>query len=490
MRTTKSLSSPNTGRLAAKAGQHAVVIGGSMAGLLAGRILADHFAQVTIIERDRFPQDPVPRPGVPQARHLHALLMRGREVLEQLFPGLSKELTAAGAIVIEAGADLAWLTPGGWGVNFQSGLTALAFTRALLDWRVRHRLAEYNNVRFLEDYEVTGLIANSSHQAVTGITLRLRQGTEPNSEQRLEADLVVDASGRNSRLPQWLTALGYPSPAETVINAHLGYASRLYRPPAGFEADWKGIFLQAAPPDNTRAGVLFPVEGGRWLVTLGGGDRDYPPTDEAGFLNFAHSLPSPLLYNAIKDAEPLSPIYGHRGTENRRRHYERLARWPERLVVTGDGACAFNPVYGQGMTTAALGALALDECLREQRRHQPGGDLIGLARHFQRRLAKVNAAPWMLATGEDYRYRGTTGGRPDRVTRLLHRYMDHIFRLSTESVYVRRRFLEVHQMLRPPAALFRPGVILRVLWQALRQVFVSQQTAAEAVPKRRLPEMT
>jgi 2-polyprenyl-6-methoxyphenol hydroxylase-like FAD-dependent oxidoreductase len=236
------------------------------------------------------------------------------------------------------------------------------------------------------------------------------------------------------------------------------------------QTDWKGMFLQAAPLARTRAGVLVPVEGNRWIVTLGGGDRDYPPTDEVGFLDFARSLPSPMLYTAIKDAVPLSPIYGNRSTENRLRHYERLTRWPERLLVMGDAVCAFNPVYGQGMTTAALSALALDQCLLNQYRRQSKRDLTGLARRFQQRLTEVNSAPWMLATSEDYRYRGTEGGMPDWTTRLMHRYIDQVLVLATKSVHVRKLFLEVQQMLRSPVTLFQVGVILRMLRRMLGQV--------------------
>ncbi|HZS08922.1 MAG TPA: FAD-dependent monooxygenase [Blastocatellia bacterium] len=452
------------------ADRRAVVIGGSMAGMLAARVLAEHYERVTVIERDSFPEGPESRPGTPQARHLHGLMLRGRQIIEQLFPGLNDELVAAGAINIDAGSDIAWHTPGGWGVNFRSGLEVLAFTRDLLDWAIRRRLKQFDNVRFVEECDVTGLLGDEVGRGVDGVRVRFRHLPADilAGEKELRADLVVDATGRASGMPQWLEALGYEAPAETVVNAHLGYASRLYRIPAGFKADWKAVFLQAAPPDRTRAGIIFPVEGDRWILTLGGGDRDYPPTDEAGFRAFARSLWSPLIASSISGAEPLSPIYGNRSTQNRLRHYEHLKRWPERLIVIGDSVCAFNPVYGQGMTTAAMGALELDRCLREQRRRHPDGDLTGMARRFQRKLARINAAAWMLATGEDYRYRGTEGGTPDRMTRFMHRYMDQIFRLSSKNTRVRRAFLEVQQMIKSPAALFHPGIVARVLWQTIK----------------------
>jgi 2-polyprenyl-6-methoxyphenol hydroxylase-like FAD-dependent oxidoreductase len=449
---------------AGRLGGHAVVVGGSLAGLVTARVLADHFERVTVLERDRYPDGPLPRKGVPQARHLHALLLRGRQILEEVFPGIGEELRQAGALGVDTAADLAWLTPAGWGFRFPSGLELLAFSRDLLDWCVRRRVAALPRVEVREETDVTALIPTGAGNGVRGVVARPRDEGRPEGE-RLYADLVVDASGRASRAPEWLEALGYPRAEETVVNAHVGYASRFYARPRGPRADWKALYVQAAPPGRRRAGIAFPVEGGRLLVSLSGGGRDYPSTDEAAFLEFARSLPTPMLYDVLKAAEPLTPIAGHRGTENRLRHYERMPRWPERFVVLGDAACAFNPVYGQGMTVAALGAAELGRCLAEQPRHEPDGCLSGLAVRFQRRLARLTAAPWMFATSEDLRYREVEGSAPGWATRLMHRYVAAVIRLSTRHAGVRKRLLEVFHMLRPPAALFHPGVLFRVAAQ-------------------------
>src|SRR5215207_5783483 len=419
-----------------KTGGHAVVLGGSLAGLLAARVLARHFGRVTVVERDAYPSDTAVRKGVPQASHVHALMRRGQQVIEELFPGLLGELLAGGAHLVDVPGEVAWLTPAGWGARFPSDLHVIGFTRPLLDLHVRRRLADDPRVRILEETETLRLLPDAGGGGVCGVQCRARR--PGGAEEELRADLVVDATGRGSRAPRWLAELGYQAPEETVVNGFLGYASRLYRVPAGFASSWKGAYVQLAPPERTRGGIMLPVEGRRWLVTLLGGGRDYPPVDEEGFLEFARSLPSPVIYDAIKGAEPLTPVRGHRATENRRRHYERLRRQPDNFLVTGDAACAFNPVYGQGMTAAALGALALDESLGEQRRRHPGGKLRGLARRFQKRLAKANAAPWLLATGEDFRYREVEGGAPDAATRLTHRYMDGVVRLATRDVTVRR----------------------------------------------------
>lgn len=447
---------------------HALVIGGSMAGLLAGRVLSEYFERVTIVERDRLPERSAPRKGVPQAYHLHVLLKRGRIILERLFPGLGNELVAAGAPVLDMAKDVAWLTPAGWGVRFPSELAMIAFSRELLDWHVRRQLDAYHdNVRFLEEHDATGLVPGADGTSVAGAHVRPRNGSSGSAEESLRADLVVDATGRGSRAPRWLETLGYPIPPETTINPHLGYVSRIFRRPAGFRPGWKATYVQVAPPEVTRGGVLFPIEGDRWMVTLVGGDRDYPPTDEAGFVNFAKSLRGSTIHEAIKGAEPITPLRRYRATENRRRHYEKLPRQPESFIILGDAACAFNPVYGQGMTTAALGAEALDECLREQRRHRPDGDLGGLAKRFQTKLARANSAPWTLATGEDYRYRGTEGGKPGRMTHFMHRYMDRVIELSTKDAGVRLALLEAFNLIKPPTALFHPSTVAKVLQRAI-----------------------
>ncbi|AFZ29519.1 FAD-dependent monooxygenase [Gloeocapsa sp. BRSZ] len=447
-------------KLLSNQGSHAVVIGGSMAGLVTGRVLTKHFDTVTIIERDRFPDEPIPRQGVPQSHHNHVLLMRGAMILEELFPGLQAQLCAVGASQLDMAKDTVWLNPAGWGIRFNSGITMLASSRSLLEWGVRQQLMQCPQIRFVAESEVTSLLASADNTAITGVQVRSRQSYPGSSEQQILADLVVDASGRISKTPQWLITLGYKAPQETVINSHVGYASRIYQLPANVARDWQALYVQAVPPDVTRMGLMLPIEGGYWLVSLGGGDRDYPPTDEAGFLEFARTLRSSILYDAIKDAKPLSPIVSYRATENRRRHYEKLHRMPEGLIVTGDAACAFNPVYGQGMTTAAIAAETLDQCLKQ--------GLSGLGKRFQTQLAQVNAIPWTLATSEDYRYRGTEGKSPDQKTKLMHWYMDRLMLLSTKNIEVRSQFLQVMHMLKTPTALFHPKIVALVFKEALQ----------------------
>ena len=444
-------------------GQHALVLGGSLAGLLAARVLTDHYERVTIVERDSFPTEPAPRRGVPQMNHVHALLARGRLILEQLFPGLNDEMMSAGAPLFDMADDLAWLTPGGWGVRFQSDLRVLSFTRPLLDFQVRRRLAEKHNVHVLDHTEVVRLLPDAQNKGLSGALVRAHdRESQTFTETKLLADLVVDATGRGSQARRWLTALGHTAPEETVIDAHIGYASRLYRIPANFGGEWRCSSVQAAPPKSKRGGLVFEVEGNRWLVTLLGGGFDYPPTTDEEFLQFARTLASPIIYEAIRDAEPLTPISSYRATENRLRHFDRVTSLPKNFLALGDSVCAFNPVYGQGMTIAAIGALTLHECLSEQK---PG--LNNLARQFQARLAKVNEAPWMLATSQDLRYRETDGGTVGLKTRFMHKYMDHVLRQASFDTDVRDVLLKVFGMLVKPSALFHPKIVISILVQML-----------------------
>src|SRR6185503_14909884 len=290
--------------------KHAIVIGGSMAGLLAARVLSDYFECVTIFERDVYPEGTDSRRGLPQGHHLHALLGRGQEIIEELFPGIRDELIVNGACVLDSGDDITWRTPQGWGKPFKSGLEVLAFSRPFLDWHVRQRLSLIENVEIVSGSEVIGLVPNPDRDGVSGISFKLHSSDSDEQDyvEFMAADLVVDASGRNSRAPHWLTALGYEPPRESIVNAFLGYASRTYARPNDDGERPKAIFLQASPPDLTRMGIVFPIEGNRWMLTLCGGDRDYPPVDDQDFLNFARSLPNSLIFDIVRDAKSLSPI--------------------------------------------------------------------------------------------------------------------------------------------------------------------------------------
>ncbi|UNU22766.1 NAD(P)/FAD-dependent oxidoreductase [Microcoleus vaginatus] len=443
---------------------HAIIIGGSLAGLLASRVLAKHFDRVSIVERDFFPAQPAPRPGIPQSRHLHILLNGGKIILQELFPGLENELLAAGAPRLNP-KSIGWFSPAGWAPQSTPDLNDLImFSRDLLDWQIRRRLAENTNVHFLEGGTVTGLLANASRAEVAGVSVRFRARHNPGNihAENLYADLVVDAGGKVSKTPQWLKSLGYEPPQETAINAFVGYASRIYEG-SGKLSDTAPVFVSTAPPFRTRGGAIFPIEGNRWLVLLIGGDRDYPPADEAGFLEFARTLPTPTIYDAIKEAEAITSVYSYRGTENRLRHYERLPRYPENLIIIGHALCAFNPIYGQGMTVAALDAQMLDKCLQKQRKRYPEGELTGFARQFQQKLAKLHTIPWIFAISQDSRYPGSEGAKLNLATRLTIDYMELVLKALVDDAKVCQAFLEVMHMIESPAILFHPSIALKAI---------------------------
>lgn len=437
-------------------GKHALVIGGSMAGLLAARVLANHFKQVTIIDRDTLPEGPIHRNGVPQARHIHVLLLKGKAIFERYFPGFEQELLTSGADSADVGNEILQVTIFGRIAPVHMDMQMLLCSRDLIEWRIRHRLGVYENIRILSHVEVTGLLAQEDNQRVVGVQLRSRaHGPSPNT---LNADLVVDCSGRGSRASEWLAEMGYQKTETTVVNSHLGYSTRRYKQPAQ-ALPWKGVLVAINPPDNPRGGALLPAEGGQWIVTLAGTAGLYPPTEEDGFLEFARQLSDPILYNAIRKAEPVSPVFGYRRTENQWRHYERLKNWPGGFVVMGDAACCFNPIYGQGMTAAALGAVLLDEQLQAA-----SGDVTpNFGQTFQKKLAKHLGTPWLMATNEDFRWENTEGDRPGLITRRMQTYVDRVIKLACQDTHASRAWIEVVHLLQPPASLFRPSILLPAL---------------------------
>ncbi|MGH4023687.1 MAG: NAD(P)/FAD-dependent oxidoreductase [Pseudonocardiaceae bacterium] len=435
---------------------HAVVVGAGMAGLLAARMLADHFEQVTLVERDELPDTAQPRKCVPQSRMLHALLPRGQGIVERLFPGYGHDLQSAGAVSLHLPTDAVMLTPAGWLDRRAVGWPLLSASQPLYEWAVRRRLRELPGVRIVDRHDVTALTTQQGR--VTGVLVRPLD-TTGGADRVLDADLVVDAGGRGSRAPAWLSDAGYGTPPKTNVDPKLAYSARIYRVPEGHSADWRVAMLFAQPPSTSRTGYLFPIEDAQWMVGLMGAADQQPPTDEDGFAAFTRNLRHPLIADAIAAAEPVTPIHGYRGTANRLWHYERMSRWPERFVVLGDAVCAFNPIYGQGISTAAIAAETLDACLRSHRRRRPGGDLDGLARRFQRRMARRNNDPWLMSTGEDLRFPTTTGVRVTRAMRMQHRYLDRVLVACTRDPVTAGTYAQVLGMLARPTALFTPRVL-------------------------------
>ncbi|MFB7631343.1 NAD(P)/FAD-dependent oxidoreductase [Streptomyces sp. NPDC056149] len=370
--------------------RHAVVIGASMAGLAAARVLADSFEAVTVIERDTLPRASGPRAGVPQGHHVHALLALGAKVFEGYFPGLRAELERAGAPVWDWGEGLCAVLPHGTPPPTPMGMPIQTFSRPLLEHVVRGRVAALEPVTLRDGLTVTGL-RTSGPGKVTGV--RVKHG---DSEDEIVAALVVDASGRSSHLPQWLAALGLPDPRTTTVDAQIGYASRIYTYPEGQAApSWMGLLQPLRAPDFHKGCYAIQIENNVLHVTLHGAGGTQLPRTEDEFLAYAKSLPGPIA-DTIASLTPASAVRRYARTLNRKIAYHRLPRWPEGLIAMGDAVCTFNPAYGQGMTVAGLEARLLEQTLRSQRARIP---LDGHA--FQKRLARLTVSPWLMATIPD-----------------------------------------------------------------------------------------
>jgi 2-polyprenyl-6-methoxyphenol hydroxylase-like FAD-dependent oxidoreductase len=439
---------------------HAIVIGASMAGLLAARVLSDHYERVTIIERDQLIDDTAARKGVPQGRHVHALLAGGTAILGKYFPDLFGTLVKDGAVPLGP-SDIRRYQLGVRVAPVEAPIKALWQSRPFLEQHVRVALLARNNVKILDECSVTRL--RMYDERITGVILQYHHEQR---EDELAADLVVDASGRGSRASQWLASLGYGQVEETNVTIDVGYASRIYRCPEQLPNDWKALIILGTPPYNKRAGVVFPIEGGYWMVTLGGWLRDYPPDDDTGFLDYARSLAQPDLYQAIKEAEPVSPIAVYRYAANRWRHYERLPRLPEGFIVMGDAVCAYSPVYGQGMSVAAIEAKTLDSCLREQQSGTKSSHQINFPQRFQKAIAREIKAAWLLSTGEDLRYPETRGQRPLDI-RLFNWYIRRLIALSPFDPLMAAAFFQIYHLLKPLRSLFTSRIMWAVLTKGL-----------------------
>ncbi|MEV8531735.1 pyridine nucleotide-disulfide oxidoreductase [Streptomyces sp. NPDC051211] len=425
-----------------------------MAGMLAAAVLAAHADEVLVLDRDELPAGPAPRTGLPQAHHVHLLWSGGVRVIEEIAPGLTRAWLAAGARQVDMPSDLVMLTPHGWVRRGPSLQYQLACSRDLLDAAARAVLLTGPRIGVRTGVHAEGLVG--TREAVRGVRVRALATGEVTE---IEAGLVVDATGRGSRAPEWLSRIGLPRVREECVDPGLVYASRLYRAPEG-AADFPAVSIQADPgrPEPGRMATLLPVEDGRWLVTLAGTRGAEPGRVAAEFEPFARTARHPLVADLIAGAEPLSEVHLNRSCSNRRRFYERLGAWPAGFVVLGDAVAAFNPVYGQGMTVAAQSAAALRAALR---RHGLTGPRLG--RTVQRDIGRLVRAPWSITTGQDIRFPGATGRPAPLAGRLVHGYVDRLSRTAMSSEEALRALFDVMSLAAPPTRLFHPGTIRTVL---------------------------
>ena len=330
----------------------ALVIGSSIAGLLAARALSEAYSEVIVLDRDELPYGPVARGGVPQIRHAHGLLAGGREAMEELLPGLTADLVAAGATAGDAQESMDYYVGTGRYATGASGLTAVAVSRVLLEWTIRRRVAETPGVVFYDRSSVLDLMFSEDGRRVTGLVVS--SVDRPGSPRRLEADLVVDASGRTSRTPEWLERRGFQPPEEERVRCDISYATRRFRRRPGDGGTALAI-LQPASAAVPRSGVLIAQENDEWIGGLTGYHGVRPPTELSEFLAYARTLEAPAIAEVLERLEPLDDGCTYRFQASVRRRYERLVEVPDGIVVIGDALCSFDPAFGQGMSTAARG---------------------------------------------------------------------------------------------------------------------------------------
>lgn len=433
--------------------RRAVVVGGGMAGMLAAAVLAGVMDEVTVIERDALPQGPHVRKSLPQARHVHVLWSGGARAFEELMPGITGHWLAAGARRIPLPTGLVSMTAEGWLRRWPEMQYMIACTRDLLDWVVREQVLKLPAVTLLQGHEMQAL--EGSGGKVSGVRVRTPGG----DDQSIEAALVVDASGRGSRAPEWLSALGVDGIEEAEVDSGLVYASRLYRAPEGAD-DFPIVNVQSNPGDPVpgRTATIVPVEGGRWLVTLSGTRGGEPSRDPARFEAFARSVRHPVVGDLIAMTEPLSDVTLTRSTVNRRRYFERATAWPDGFIVVGDSVATYNPLYGQGMTVAAQGLVELRNTL-----HQHGPGTPGLARRVQRAIARPAGLAWELATSQDILYPGAVGRQPRPGTGLANSYVNRLVRTATGRAQITRAFLAVVTMSESPTTWLHPDTVVGVL---------------------------
>jgi 2-polyprenyl-6-methoxyphenol hydroxylase-like FAD-dependent oxidoreductase len=437
-----------------KHGSHAVVLGASMGGLLAARVLADFYDRVTVVDRDILPADPVNRRGVPQGRMLHAALARCTQVLDELFPGFVDDLKATGVDSWDDG-DLSklWLSAGGHQA-VRSGKApnapmVLFPSRPLLEWDVRRRVQEISNVVFLEGHDVLGLTATPERDRVTGARVVDRADDR---EKTLTADLVVDATGRGSRTPVFLEQLGYGRPTEDELVVQLAYACQPLRIAPGAVKEYMIVLFPK--PGRPKMFGLTKYENNTWMFGVGTLAGAEPPSEPAEMLQFAADFAPPHVLEAIRTAEPLGEVVHHRVPSNRWRRYDKMRRTPEGLLVVGDAVCSFNPIYGQGMTVAAIEATVLRDCLRH-------GDR-GLARRFFRASAKTVRVAWQTAVGSDLNLPEVVGPRPISM-RFTNAFLERVLTAVEADPVVAGQFMRVTAMVDPPSRLLRPSILLRVM---------------------------
>lgn len=453
--------------------ERAVVIGGSMVGLAVARALSEHFREVVLIERDVFPREvPDHRRGVPQSWHIHNLTLRGQRELEELFPGFLSAAVALGAMQIDHALDVAAYTSLGWEPQYESGFIALSATRILLEFAERQRFfALTHNATVLENTRALDLITEKRGDRLQAVGVV----TDHAERREIRADLVVDCAGRSAPWKTWFEHRSLPLPVETVVDSRCGYSSRFYRPHAPELFRWKAMVVGAVYPQQPRWGVIVPLEQNDWVVTLGGFNGQYPPSDEAGFLEFAKQLQTPLYMEALKRAEPLTPVRTFRRLEMRWNHFENYEQPVTRFLAVGDSAWAYNPLYGQGMSIGITCARILRDALRKD------PDLASLPGRYYPKAKSFAWDPWEATSLLDMQWPGTVGKRPWHAKFSIP-VGEFIVQAGHHDRAVSRALLEGMHLLKQPLELITPRLLAGVALYGLRRLTSALPPPTEDLP--------
>jgi 2-polyprenyl-6-methoxyphenol hydroxylase-like FAD-dependent oxidoreductase len=429
--------------------RRAIVLGASIGGALAARALSDSFEDVLLIDRAELPLDPAPRPTVPQGRHAHGLLAGGIDALERLLPGLVADLGAKGCQSGDNLRDVSWIFGGKRLAVGDSGVPGLAVARPLLEHVIRARVLGLSGVRIRTGGRAAGLVVSDGR--VTGVRIVAPDGTDD----MVSADLIVDAMGRTSNLPELLERAGYAAPRLEEVALETNYVSRTYARTKAHASYGVGLLLISSP-GVPRGGAAFAIEEGVWIVSQYGFGSVRPPLDTAGYQDFARSLAGPELARLLETSEPLDDAATMKFASSRRRRYERLRRFPDGLFVCGDAMASFNPTFGQGITVTALQA---------ERLWRMGGIVTepGANRRFLREASEIVDGAWNTAAGRSFTFEGVQG-RPTLAMRISNAYMPHIVARAHSDVTVATALMRAMHFLAPPRSLFSPAILAKVLF--------------------------
>ena len=449
---------------------HAVVIGASIAGLLAAAALSRACPRVTLFDRDTLPAEPGPRRGVPQTRQLHALQARGVQALDELLPGLRDELVAAGGVLADMQGDIHWYLDDYLLKPARTGLEGIGISRPQLEWLIRSRVAALPGVTITDETDVVRLV--TADDQVTGVTVRAAR-THDAAEETVAADLVIDAAGAGSRTPVLLQELGLDAPRVTRVRAGVTYVTRMYRRDQK-QLDGRFGSLFTPYPGRPFGGAALRQEGDRWVVLLAGMVGTEPPLDEDGMIAYADKFASQDIASVMRESTPLTEPLKYTYPESARRHYEKLGGLPAGLLVIGDAYCGFNPIYGQGITVAALEALILRRLLsptedRATEARATQDSSAGLARAYFQAAGKLVDEAWETSAASDLRFPEVEGERR-RGAGLLNAYGERFRAAASVDPALGETFLRVANMADKPTKLLSPGTVLRVFRSAGKAV--------------------